>query len=61
MQLTKSAAVTDVDGDGKTDRGDTITWSFLLANAGTTTLSGAAVNDPTGRRDHLSHNDLGPG
>ena len=35
LQLTKSAAVTDVDGDGKTDLGDKIQWSFLVKNAGT--------------------------
>ena len=36
--LTKSAAVTDVNGDGKTDLGDTIQWSFLVKNTGTTTI-----------------------
>ena len=34
LQLTKSAAVTDVNGDGKTDLGDTITWSFVVKNTG---------------------------
>ncbi len=46
VQVTKSAAVTDVDGDGLTDRSDTITWSFLVTNSGTTTMSSVAVNDP---------------
>ena len=45
--MTKSAAVTDVDHDGHTDLGDQITWSFLVTNTGTTTLTTVAVDDPT--------------
>src|SRR6185437_4557907 len=37
--------VTDVNGDGKTDLGDKIQWSFLARNTGTVTLTGLAVND----------------
>ncbi len=47
LVLTKSAAVTDVDGDGKTDLGDTIAWSFLVQNTGTTTITNLVVTDPT--------------
>src|SRR5207342_3137902 len=47
LQLTKSAAVTDVNSNGRTDLGDRITWSFLVRNTGTTTITSAAVNDPT--------------
>ncbi len=47
LQLTKSAAVTDVNGNGLTDLGDTIAWSFLVKNTGTTTITGLAVADPT--------------
>ncbi len=39
LTLTKSAAVTDVNGDGKTDLGDTIQWSFLVKNTGNVTLT----------------------
>ena len=46
LTLTKSAAVTDVNGDGKTDLGDTIPWSFLVKNTGTTTITNVAVTDP---------------
>ena len=46
LQLTKSAAVTDVNSNGKTDLGDTITWSFLVKNTGTTTITSVGVNDP---------------
>ncbi len=45
LQLTKSAAVTDANGNGKTDLGDTITWSFLVKNTGTVTASTVAVTD----------------
>ncbi len=31
--------MTDVNGDGKTDLGDTIAWSFLVKNTGTTTIT----------------------
>ena len=47
LTLTKSAAVTDVNADGKTNLGDKITWSFLVKNTGTTTITAVAVNDPT--------------
>ena len=47
LALTKSAAVTDVDADGRTDLGDRITWSFLVTNTGTTTLTTVGVDDPT--------------
>ena len=39
LTLTKSATVTDVDADGRTGLGDTISWSFLVTNSGTTTVS----------------------
>ena len=45
--LTKTAAVTDVNGDGKTDLGDVVTWAFKVENTGTVTLSIILVTDPT--------------
>jgi uncharacterized repeat protein (TIGR01451 family) len=45
LQLTKSAAVTDVNGNGSTDLGDRIQWSFLVKNTGTVTLNTLAIND----------------
>ena len=47
LQLTKSAAVNDVNADGKTNLGDKVTWSFLVTNTGTTTLNTVAVSDAT--------------
>ncbi|MGL5818919.1 MAG: DUF7507 domain-containing protein [Phycicoccus sp.] len=46
MTLTKSAALTDVNGTGVTDLGDRIGWSFVVRNSGTVTLSSVAVEDP---------------
>ena len=59
LQLTKSAAVTDVNGDGKTDLGDTITWSFLVKNTGTVDPHRGRGHRPDGRRDHLPRDDAG--
>ncbi len=46
LSLDKSAAVQDVDGDGLTALGDTVTWSFLVRNTGSVTVTGLAVDDP---------------
>ena len=61
LQLTKSAAVTDVNGDGKTDLGDKITWSFLVKNTGTTTVTSVAVADPTAGAVTCPATTLAPG
>jgi len=46
LTLVKTATVTDVDNDGKTDVGDTITYSFEITNNGTLTLAPVTVEDP---------------
>ncbi|MGL5817537.1 MAG: DUF7507 domain-containing protein, partial [Phycicoccus sp.] len=46
LSLAKTAAITDVNGNGVTDLGDRIGWSFLARNTGTTTITGLAVDDP---------------
>ena len=61
LGLTKSAAVTDVDGDGQTDLGDTIVWSLLVTNTGTTTLTGVGVNDPMAGAISCPTTTLAPG
>ncbi len=61
LTLTKSAAVTDVNGDGKTDLGDTIAWSFLVKNTGTTTITNLVVNDPTAGAVTCPVTTLAPG
>nr|WP_277352197.1 isopeptide-forming domain-containing fimbrial protein [Knoellia sp. DB2414S] len=47
MSLTKSvASVQDVNGNGLTDAGDKITYSFLVRNTGTVDLTATTVSDP---------------
>ncbi len=47
MTITKSAgAVQDKNGNGRTDAGDTIDYSFVVKNTGTTTLNSLALADP---------------
>ncbi|MET3962198.1 putative repeat protein (TIGR01451 family) [Marmoricola sp. OAE513] len=41
----KVASITDVNGNGKTDAGDKINYTFDVSNAGTVTLSGISVTD----------------
>src|SRR6201999_1147106 len=61
LTLTKSAAVTDVNGNGKTDLGDKVTWSFLVKNTGTATVTSVGVNDPTAGAVSCPTTTLAPG
>ncbi|MGL5928057.1 MAG: DUF7507 domain-containing protein, partial [Dermatophilaceae bacterium] len=45
LSLTKTATVVD-DGDGVTDLGDVIRWTFEVTNTGVTTATDVAVDDP---------------
>ncbi len=53
LKLVKKATVTDVNGDFKTDLGDTIAWTFQLTNTGHDDPDRARGHRPEGRRDHL--------
>ncbi len=47
IQLTKViTGVSDTNGNGVTDAGDTINYAFTLTNAGNVTLTNINVNDP---------------
>ena len=46
LALSVTGPVTDANGDGVTDLGDVVTWTFRLTNTGTVTLSQLAVDDP---------------
>ncbi|MGL4174285.1 MAG: DUF7507 domain-containing protein [Actinomycetota bacterium] len=61
LSLTKSAAVTDVNGNGVTDLGDRITWTFLARNTGTATLTALAVTDPKAGAVSCPTTTLAPG
>ena len=47
LNLVVSGSVADLDGDGATDLGDTVSWSFRIRNTGTTTLYRLVVADPS--------------
>lgn len=44
--LKSAAAIVDANGNGRTDAGDTIAYTFTVTNTGTTTLTGVSVTDP---------------
>ena len=47
ISLGKTAgAPADVDGDGALGAGDTVAYTFVVTNTGTTTLSGIGLSDP---------------
>ena len=43
--MTKTATVTDNNGDGNTGAGDTIVYTITVQNTGGTTLSNITLND----------------
>ncbi len=46
LTLTKTAGTpTDVNNNGRVDRGDTIAYSFLVTNTGAQTITGVVIND----------------
>ncbi|MFF8769778.1 hypothetical protein [Kitasatospora sp. NPDC015120] len=61
LGLTKTADVTDVNGNGKTDTGDRIDWKLTVANQGTATVTGIKVDDPTAGEVTCPRTSLAPG
>jgi uncharacterized repeat protein (TIGR01451 family) len=46
LQVTKTASLNDVNGNGKADVGETINYVIAATNSGNVTLSGLTVSDP---------------
>ncbi len=46
MHLVKMAVLDDVDGDGVADLGETITYTFVVSNAGNTVIEDVTIDDP---------------
>ncbi|UAL28750.1 DUF11 domain-containing protein [Nocardioides rotundus] len=46
LTLDKRGTLADGDGDGLADVGETVNYSFIVENTGTTTLTGLSVTDP---------------
>ncbi len=62
LTLKKTAGpVTDVNGNGIRDAGDTIPYSFLVTNAGQLTLENIGVTDPAGGTVTCPVTTLAPG
>ncbi len=62
LTLDKTAgSPVDVNGNGRVDAGDTISYSFLLTNVGTLTLSSLSVADPLTAAPTCPVTSLAPG
>ena len=61
LLLTKSASVTDIDGDFKIDLGDKVQWSFLVKNTGSVTLSTVVGQRPDRWHRDCPATPLAPG
>jgi len=61
LTLVKTGTPDAVDDDGRVHVGARIAWSFTLANAGATTITGVVVTDPLGGAVQCDATELAPG
>ena len=61
LSAQKHAVVNDLNHDGKTDLGDTITWSVTVTDTGTVPVSSVVIDDPTGGPMTCAATTLAPG
>jgi uncharacterized repeat protein (TIGR01451 family) len=61
LTLVKHAAPTDVNGNGLTDAGDTIQYSFTLSNTGDVAITNPGVTDPKAGAVTCAPGTLAPG
>lgn len=61
LTLTKTHKVVDVNHNGKTDKGDRITWKITIRNTGTVAVTGIAVSDPSAGPVTCPQTTLQPG
>ncbi|GAB3312298.1 hypothetical protein GCM10027298_37400 [Epidermidibacterium keratini] len=57
----QASAIVDTNSSGRQDAGDTITYTFVVQNTGTTTLRGVTVNDPKVGPVNCPPTDVAPG
>ncbi|MDI1254994.1 MAG: gliding motility-associated C-terminal domain-containing protein, partial [Flavobacterium sp.] len=61
ISLVKSGAVVDTDGDGTTEVGETIHYTFTVTNTGNVSVNGIVVNDAIITTSPITVGDLAPG
>ncbi|MDI1254993.1 MAG: Ig-like domain-containing protein, partial [Flavobacterium sp.] len=61
IMLVKSGAVVDTDGDGTTEVGETIHYTFTVTNTGNVSVNGIVVNDAIITTSPITVGDLAPG
>ena len=54
LDVTKTATVSDVNGNSANDVGDIITYTITISNTGNQTLSSVTINTLTDGRDNLN-------
>ncbi|SFS64754.1 LPXTG-motif cell wall anchor domain-containing protein/conserved repeat domain-containing protein [Saccharopolyspora flava] len=61
LQIAKSGAPVDLDGDGVTGLGDQVVWTITVSNTGNATASEVTVSDPQAGTVMCERDSLAPG